>query len=445
MKRVLSWITAAVVVVPLLWLMLVASVHWSGPTAEQRTALMLLKPDPHPAGRNAFAALWLMRYQVPEEQIEALAAADIEAFMALPIDLERPSFERAATGRYREFPGFGVSDPRYCKVRESACLSKVREAAGELHENLAPQRDYIARVEALSDYDYYREGFPPRPDLSTLSLGYPGAGQAMLWTDIALDYLHGRAERALQRACANHAAWRRIGDDTDSLIVAMLSSAYQASGARLIAELLAEVPREVDLPTACAAALSPPSATETSVCRAMRFEFEFGMSHAALITEGSSFGKRSILPLVYDTDLMRSWIAPHYAFACGDTAREMRERDIRFTPAHFPDVWPGWLRCAGSAATCWLNRVASEVSWSDYLNRKTDAAARQRLLATVAWLRGNTDPSLPLKQRLATLPTEFRTATRLPEPTTDGRELRVSLWSPRDGESSWSLPVATSQ
>ena len=69
----------------------------AGPGAAARAALALLQDaEPVEAGRNAFASIWLIEYDVPAKQRDALAAQDIDALIGA--DTDQPQWPGQSLG-----------------------------------------------------------------------------------------------------------------------------------------------------------------------------------------------------------------------------------------------------------------------------------------------------------------------------------------------------------
>ena len=71
-----------------LLLALLALAAWWGlprlpPSEAQRGAMALMRDAPEPTGRNAWAAVWFLNKTVPEDQMLALAEADVADWQAL--------------------------------------------------------------------------------------------------------------------------------------------------------------------------------------------------------------------------------------------------------------------------------------------------------------------------------------------------------------------------
>ena len=80
---VLLWIGAVVAVLILIVAGLFTYGRLRGPDAAGRAALAVLQaPRAMPPGRNAFPILWLVRWPVPDDQLQAVTATDVRALLA---------------------------------------------------------------------------------------------------------------------------------------------------------------------------------------------------------------------------------------------------------------------------------------------------------------------------------------------------------------------------
>src|SRR3546814_11659608 len=76
----------------------------------------------------------------------------------------------------------------------------------------------LARIAALSGYEFYRSQAPldPRAPIPMLSLAHLGVTRA------AQAYASDKVDEGLAGACAGVRTWRTLGTDADSLIVKIL-------------------------------------------------------------------------------------------------------------------------------------------------------------------------------------------------------------------------------
>lgn len=283
----------------LLALFVLLAALWSasrllGPTAEQRRAVATFEAQPAPSGSNAFPALWLLQWDVPEPEQAAVVAEDAERLRALPPwgDPARTEAMRdlagVAAGRYEDLAAGLADAPASCGPREGGCLERVRAERDAHAARLQRSSRLVDRVQAVFDHDHYRSLLPaavdvPAPPLQLMSLGQ---------TRHALHFVDGETDAALAGTCRRLGGWRRIAGNADSLLMAMYAVAGIQGGGALLADMLAELPPGHALPPACAAALSPPRPDEMSLCTAMRGEWEFGRSALDAMQADARLGGR---------------------------------------------------------------------------------------------------------------------------------------------------------
>lgn len=416
-----------------------------GATAEQEAALAVMQQPWQPQGRNAFAALWLLPYDVPEAAQAAILAEDARRLRARPVagietsgDEPVPAFESVAADRYRDLTPDAHDQAMLCGARDAGCLAKVRVDQTAYAALVERNAVLFARVGDLSRYDYYGNGFAWRFDAPIPEFTL---GKALL-TVHALEFARGDVDAALAGTCRDIATWRRLGANSDSLIMRMIGIAYSTDGyGRLLADMLVQLPREQALPQACTAALAPMKPAEISLCRPMQGEFLYASGAMTGMVDHAAGGRfdRLLLPLLYSDHMTRAEKATVFAPACSDAALR-RIADDR-APERVPPGKPYYLRlgCMSNAVGCILNDIAAP-AYGDYALRAQDQGARMQLLATLAWLRGQPQDGKPLVARLAERPPDLKSPARDIEITDDGTGIRIRQFDAKRGEY-WRLPL----
>lgn len=445
MGGILRWIGYALGAVLLLVIVLWAVSRLRGATAQQEAALAVMEQPWRPQGRNAFAALWLLPYEVPEAQQAAILAEDARRLQARPLagietggDEPAPAFKSVAGERHRDLTPDAHDQAMLCGTREAGCLARVRADQAAYAALVERNTALFARVADLSRYDYYRNRFASRFDapIPDFTLG------KTLLTAHALEFARGDVDAALGGTCRDISTWRRLGANSDSLIMRMVGIAYSTDGyGRLLADMLAQLPREQALPQACAVALAPMKPAEISLCRPMQGELLSASGAMRGMVDHSAGGRfdRLLLPLLYSDHMTRAEKATVFAPACSDAALR-RIADDR-APERLPPRKPYYLRlgCMSNAMGCILNDIAAP-AYGDYALRAQDQGARMQLLATLAWLRGQPQDGKPLAARLAERPAGLKSPTRDIEVTDDGTGIRIRQFDAKRGEY-WRLPL----
>lgn len=396
-----------------------------GPTARQEAALALLGEKAPVAGNNAFAALWLQNYDVPESQLQAITAGDAKLFeQSSKLAASDPAysvFESAAASRYKDISPSEQDWKKFCKARTTGCLEKVRADRMGYSALIDRNTRLIDKALELRRYGHYRNAFPNRFDMPFPRFQYAIAPM----TRHALDFADGNTDAALAGACADMAAWRRIGPNSDSLIARMVGIAYASDGyARLLADMLAELPADHALPAGCASALAVPSVEESLICEAMKGESEFIRSGAIAAAPTDKTWMDFFFLVSYDPEMAQARVAPTHAYAC---TAEMRNAAVADVPVEYAaiDTQGIGFDCVGNLAGCMLFDLDTP-RFDLYIRRGQDYGARLRLMATLQWLREHADGEATMGQLLRKRPASLISPGHDIEIVDGGKALRIA-------------------
>lgn len=371
----------------LVWLGLVLSEWLPRSTEAELTAMAVLesKSANVSGARNAFPAIWLMSYDVPDAELEAVAAADTAAFLDATKQGQVTHFTSTAEGKYAAVPGPPGIDPLLCETWGGSCLVRVRANPEASRARVAEFAKRLERGDRLAQYDHYAYGFRPRLDAP---IGGASSFTLQL-TAAALDYLDGNVDSAFARVCHGTATWRRLRAHSDALIMDMLGVAQMSGAAKLYAEMLAE--QAPDFTPPCAETFAPLSDAEANQCAVFRGEFLFmrnTIEDETLFAElADSENRRSrLLPALINERHVVHASAPYFANQC--TAENL-ERVRRRDPAPLPPV--GDSPCGAMSWTfdpvgCHI-ALLSMPDYNDYYLRVLDLDARLKLLQSALWLR----------------------------------------------------------
>lgn len=427
LERLGTGLLVVVLVLAALW-------TWSrlrGPTPAQRAALGLLETPNVFEGRNAFDAIWVLPYDVPEAEITAVVDTDMQALAEARGEPDGPLVFTSAARRYPDLsPLNGAVAP--CGFGGADCLAKVSAAFDDYAALVQANARLIERVEALSAYDHHATRQPtdyraPLPAFTLLA--WPVTAHAVRFTS-------GEQVPAVEATCRDLAAWRRVGTHSDTLIVRMLGVSLVTDGyGALLARMLAAMPRDTPLPSSCEAALAPPSAVDASICPAVRGEFAWSMGVSETLPEMQKHDAWSWL--VLDRDGFRALMAEQMVAPCLDQGARLAA-DQRLTAMAM--TAPAWrrLECVANISGCILGDIAGP-AYASYAWRAQDQNARLQLLATLAWLRDQPADGT-LAERLARRPAALRSPARDIRLGADGRSLEIAQYDTRRGET-WSLPL----
>lgn len=436
LQRIGIAVLALLVVLAALW----GASRLRGATAEQRAALALFEQPAGPGGSNAWPLAWLAQWDVPEARLDAVAAEDVARFSALPPpgDPRRgpatAAFQSVAADRHRDLSASLAAEPASCGLREGGCLARVRADRDAHAVRLADARELVDRVEAIAGHGHLRNLMPPMPDTPLPRLQWLG----LPLTRHALWFVDGEHERALAASCRAIAGYRRLSADTDLLLFSMVVIAALDGHASLVAEMLAELPVDHALPSACAGALAHARPGELSACPAMRGEWAWGGSAEQWMMAGLSSAGRMWMRLTYDPQATAALRASYLAWPCGQEAARMRAADAPVLP---PEPESGLrFECWANATGCILSEIAAP-AYVRYESRMQDAAAQLRLLRTLAWMRERAAAGDGRHARalLADDP-QPRGTHRIVEVGADGTGLRMSRFDDTHG-SHWRIPL----
>ena len=430
--RAFFWIAAAALTLVVLFVANVGIHRLRGPTDAQEAALAKLEEVLRtPArGSNAFALLWLMRDDVADADIEALAASDVRAAHERAaageslVDPARPARPRLPEPRF--------DDPAMCQPREENCLARVRANPQATRGLLAAHARLLRRAPLLEAKDSYRNAFPV-----TLDRPFPDAGSVhrLRLAELALAWADGDRSAALAGVCNNIAAWRRMRHGSDTLIFSMLAVAQINDGLALFANLLAGMPAEDPVPRECSDAFAPIAAADVSLCTEMAGEYALTKLAIDRISRGRGETPEAdnegglLQPLWFDARQSLAWRATEIAQYCSEDVDRRAMQDHAANPEAYET---GILECASNVSGCILQGVAAP-AYVEYPQRVLDAAAHLRLAATLIWLRESRDDPRPLAERFAARPSHLRSGDRASGIGEDGRSLWVDNRHTRHG------------
>ncbi|NCT72388.1 MAG: hypothetical protein GXC75_15715 [Xanthomonadaceae bacterium] len=375
-------------------------------------ALALVEAPRPTTGRNGFAALWSLKYDIPVADAERLLAAEVSRFEAMPVwtgEDGAPLFDSALDGYPLLAPEGG--DKELCGAQEVRCLQHVRARMEAIAPIVSSRAALTARIAALDGYAHFRTTFPPRPDMPFPSY------QALFQSRNAHAYAFVRGDRleGLRGVCRDASIARKLVASGDNLIGGVLGAALMTASARLFAEMLAELPADQPLPEACAGAFAADGAMAAGICTTMIGEGKYALgTFRALNAAGQPWHSKLKAELFLDQQKTMAKGAHRHAWFCSPQAEALVRADVpldRRAP-----VRGGWdFSCVANAAGCVLENVAAP-SLAGYAERFQDTEARLRMLAAWRWLGAQGNDARPLAERLD----EWQASH------TAGREIRVS-------------------
>lgn len=445
-RRALNWTVRTLLAFMLLAVAAWSLSRWLGPTDAQEAALAMMREPLPPVQRNAFPALWLMPYDIPDAKRDEVFAEDLRRLKAVPFTpsadpvdtVGAADYVSVAAKRYPT-PAMSVDDSTlFCRGREP-CLAKVRADPASYAELVARHSALLDRVETLSKHDGLRHSFGLRLDMPFPPYQFGNLAR----TRHALWFLQGRRAEAFDGVCRATTTWRRIGANSDNLISRIMGDAYSGqSYPHLFAEMLAETPRDYALPPSCAAAFATPAGAELSICRAMRGEFAYQDSGMLAIGSGA-FGEPTwwpevMLPLIFDGEMTAADAAESLGHYCSaEFERRMRE-DVRI-PRPERSLGLTRLQCVSNPLGCMLGETAAP-AFEGYAGRLQDSNANLRLIGVLLRLREDTADNRSFAVRLQSAAGEIGSVSREVSLTSDGRSVRLRNYQKSISEY-WEIPL----
>jgi hypothetical protein len=415
-KWLLRALLVLAVLVPVVVVGFFVGMRYVGPTPAQRAAIArMAQPTPPVQGHDASDAAWLLDHDVPVERWPEVAAA------------QRRQAEALAHGRrgqadpLREFPRY-PEPPADAPCTRSAqgCLDFVAEHRAEVAALLDAHKAGIEAARALAAYDGFRLGVPNAP---SLQLPRVNARRPLVLAGMAYRFAAGERLSAVESVCRDLAGWRRIGGNSDHLVVSMLGVHNVRGDLVLLADMLAKMPKETELPDECGAALEASADYEFDLCPAIRFEH-------ALVPEvrraAERAGDAEAVPgdppaWLIDWRNFEAMAAEAYAPYCAPATVAALRADRRAAPPRPPDC-PRWRHLADPYG-CTLAQLARP-SYGKFLDRRADQAQMLALLRVVAWLRTAAAAPAEVPAVLAARPKELGL---LREPSYDAEHDRISI------------------
>ena len=438
-RNIFKWVLLLILGIVALFLINIGWQRLHGLTDDQRAALALVEaPLPRLQGHNAFALTWLISKDVPDVDIDQLAARDVEYARAHNVaSSEELKFPSA------DLPNLADPDPKspaLCAYPPADCLATVRQNPESTRALLLKHHRLLERAIQLETFDYLNDEFPHQAGMPVAFSTYP---QRLRSSQLALMFDDGERSEAVAGACRNLSMLRRFGRDSRSLIQAMLAVNRRDAALQLLAAMLAELEPGQALPAECTIALAPVTAAEVSLCSAMIGEFDYADGAMAALQATGQSGQqkgwfdRTAQALVLDLPRTRAWRAKKAAGYCGS---EVATEVLQDRLSEQPHLNIGWFDCQANLIGCVLTRTA-EPAFNGYDARLLDSAAHLRLAATLAWLRETEDSGQTLQQRFDSRPQELRSGSRVSGISEDGGSIWVDNLYTEKAER-FSLPLA---
>ena len=409
------------------------------PTAAQRDAIDRMEQKPEFPGENAFALLWTLEHDVPEDELSAVMAEDVRRFAETAGSSKTGSLRRVESAA-ENYPDLSPGDHdrrQFCFPIDESCLPRVRENLDAYIDLIERNARLLDRIEGLHEYQHLRSEFPT--ELSHLLP--PFRTTTLLRTARAVAFASGREEEAVAATCRDIATWRRLGAQSGTMTTRSVAIAYASGYGRALANMLAEWPIERPLPTRCDQALAAPRAMDLSICSSMRGEFALSAHSTRNLGKPGREGRfidSALELLFFDAEATVGMLAQALAEHCSE---EEQERILADQPPAAESTRPGLLRfvCVGNFVGCLAQKIAKPIALP-FRSHLRDYGAKLRVLATLAWMRGHAEEGLSPSKLLSERPSELKSPSRDIEFGPEGNTLRVPLYA-SSVEDYWSIAL----
>jgi hypothetical protein len=403
----------------------VAGMRYVKPEPALRLALQRMQaPTPPVRGRDASDAVWLLEYDLPAgRDSEAAAAAQLRSYEARRAEEGEVAAAADPRKAWTRFP-VQPADMGGCGGRRLGCLGYVQDNRALVAATLAEHQPGLAKALAFAQHDGLRIGVLP-----SLSSELPelGARRRLVMAYFAHRFVTGEPLGAIEELCRDLGGWRRIGGDSDNLVVSMVGAHFVRQDLMLMSEMLAKLPRETELPGECDGALQASSDYEFDLCPAMRNEFQM-VRRAPDLMDGRREGwLRPSWQL--DRRNFDALVAGNYDRFCGSRLLAAARADEKSGPMIAPAPRCARLRRLADPVGCTLAEVAVTDGFDTYLDRRTDQAAMLALMRTIVWLRDNANSPDEVEAALAHRPDELG-LRRVPRYDREHDRLTITLLDP---------------
>ncbi len=162
-----------------------------------------------------------------------------------------------------------------CGRDSKGCLVRYRSKTADIRNALRDNRILLDRYRSLYTYSHFREVTLPR--FAAPIFTEPAVLANLLRAQQGLVALQGNPKMALQNLRADSAYWRRILEQSRSLINRMLAVAMIHGNAQLVSEIVANYPLHHSILDSAADAARPLLTSETDLGKVFRYEFGYGM------------------------------------------------------------------------------------------------------------------------------------------------------------------------
>lgn len=360
-------------------------------TPEQRAAVDRIETGLSFDGTNGFAALYSLGYNLTPAQQRQVLAEDAKRFAAS----SRSPRWTSSLNQVAPLPGDLNHNPAACRAKDlPGCLAYVRAHNKAVGVELSANKTRIDQAQALVAFDHFQSPFADRLDRPIASY------YAIHWLPVRAAHQFASGDRAagLATTCDAIRIGRSLLSGSDHLVGSMVGASAVARGSAVLAEMMAELPREEALPPSCDHALSPGLSPVNATCRALVSEGRFsmlGMRNEDMvgIVAAEQGVPRAVAAKLYNEDVSEAYEAPRFTQFCDAQSQKEIARDAPRSERAIKSM-KGAV-CTVAPYSCVLNNMQSP-RYNNYALRIQDSIAiweTVRLLAK--WREDGSGVALP--------------------------------------------------
>ena len=170
---------------------------------------MLAAKPTFKAEENLAPHIWLVAYDVPEDQVLTIAKSDAGIFNGLTNSDALSEFHTQAKDRYAYIGYLEEELKKYCRSdNKVGCVEQVEKDQAKLRPLLQDNQKMIERAEKITKFRVHYS-------LMELHIQSPlpkfNAGRELLLVHYADLFLSGAQESALEKVCSDITFWRSVG------------------------------------------------------------------------------------------------------------------------------------------------------------------------------------------------------------------------------------------
>lgn len=351
-------------------------------------------PDGSPQD-NGYSWLAFSGYEVPEDKLASVTAAEVGRFVAWEKALVEETVDRwdFAFNGLQELSGVGFDGPRaqayaqradwrvpssFCAAQSRGCLARVAAAPEPVRAQLAEQAARLEAAERALAAGEFGDPHPPSmfaplPPMQYLRL--PLTRAALLAVD-------GQVDEAMRRSCGQLADSRRLAADSNMLVHKLVLLSHAQGAAELLLDLRRAHPDRM-LPGNCASALAPVVPQHYLACESLRREAAWQARLWRQLQRemtGRPYPAQVLFRhFLQDAALLEAWLGMSYAGYCSEdfTRAAMAGAALTAPP---PAVAVDDLRCALASLSCRMLTDGVAKQGIKYQERMQQLSAKLQLL-----------------------------------------------------------------